>query len=781
MISVMNQFKNVNRNDVVSVTDKMVDDYLGEILHLIKTLIYKDERVANDNETVESKRKSDFYIMALEGTDTFYIHNYPRWMLEYVGVPENIQDECMIDKNLIPDKYKTPLLELKRKGIIEDYVEENPYYRMLKGVPGLKDSPIYIKEDIPGVPKDKPIHEFDKMQIEIIINNGTLDKYKSMYPEAKYLNYLGDKSIDYYAARTAPGFGLLYIETSEEALYNKFYTTYNKVRLMVIHTLYNPAFENQKYYDNFIAMLIGILTNNQMLVDYINVGVKRDFNDTSAINFIFQSYGVDTFEDLPMVYRKKLMKNLIPLLKFKGTDTIIKEVYKLFGVNDVDVSKYYLVKTHRLDQSGEFIFATKDEDDGTGQIVQVPDFEKMYDVGFIKVKMDETNVDNAIKNTPIETYESVVGGDRYWGGDDSDEGVKLNLLKENFNYTESKYIGINNTYNLTEILFELNYFFKTLIDLKKSYSTNLAIQIPSISTIYKIDIFTSCMILFALISHKYGSNGDIPHEVTVNAKILGFNFEADIDALNEYILNNGFDPNKVHKGGLKYPEGFINTPAQIIDIFFHNKGIYNHITNVLETTDDYGEYCTYKKVFDILMLSENNMEIYKKLDGTVAKTYMDLLQDQPLIHEFLVEVFKMDYVEKYRTIDFLVTEILQSFSAYIESDKFEYLFMNIPSLTGSLFRKYIQRVIDFFKSYTVEIITVSNLYVFEEKADNTIRLLDKKGLGKPKVMQYTDQMYRDCFDKVKGKTSNIHRDLDITLEDTLTIYYNYKGGQTNVK
>ncbi|MGL6099459.1 MAG: hypothetical protein ACRC0G_07525 [Fusobacteriaceae bacterium] len=780
MISAMNRFKNINKKDVVSVTDKMVDDYLGEILYLIKTLVYKDEKLANENETLDSKKKSDFYIMALEGTDNFYVHNYPRWMLEYVGVPIDIQDECMIDKNLIPDKYRTALLELKRKGILESYVEENPYYRMLKGIPGIKDVPIYVMDTTPGIPSDKPIHEFDKLQIEVITNNGTLDRYRSMYPEAKYLNYLGDKSIDYYASRTAPGFGLLYISTSDESMYNKFYTTYNKVRQMVLHTLYNPAFENQKFYDSFIAMLMGVLTNNQMLVDYVNVGVKRDFNDSSAINFIFQSYGVDTFEDLPLVYRKKVMKNLIPLLKYKGTDTIIKEVYKLFGVGEIDVSKYYLIKTHRLDQSGQFIFETLDQNTPSG-IVKVPDFDKMYDVGFVKVKMEEKNVDNAIKNSPIENYMSVVGGDRYWGGDDTDEAVKMKLLKENFNYTESKYIGINNTYNLTEILFELNYFFKSLVDLKPNYSDSVSITIPSISTIYKVDLFDACMILFALISEKYGSAGDIPHDVTVNAKILGFNFESDIDALNQFIMNNGFDPNKVHRGGLKYPEGFINTPAQIIDLFFQNRAIYNHISGVLENTEDYNEYRVYRKVFDTLMISENNMEIYKKADGSIASSYMDLLSDKPLVYNFLHDVFQIEESEKISTMNFLVTEILQSLSLYIESDKFKFLFMNIPSLTGSLFRKYIQRVIDFFKSYTVEIITVSNMYVFEERADNTLRLLDTKVLARPKKIHAIDQMYRDCFDTVTNKKSKTKMLDIIEFSDMLTIYYNYKGGQTNVE
>ncbi|MGL5717618.1 MAG: hypothetical protein ACRCX2_31680, partial [Paraclostridium sp.] len=766
MISVMNRFNNVNRKDIISVTDKMVDDHLANLLYIIRSLVYKDMKEANRNETVQSRKRSDFYMMSLEESDNFLVHTYPRWMLEYVGVPEDIIEECIVDKTLVPKKFMQPLLELKRKNIIESYIEENPYFRMLKGIPNLGEKGIYVTEVISGIPNDIPIHEFDKLQIEIISNNGILDKYKAMYPDAKYINYLGEKSIDYYAARSAPNFGLLYIETGDENLREKFKIVYNKCRQMVIHTLYNQAFESQEYYDNFMAMMVGIITCQQMLVEYINIGVKRDFTDPTAINFIFQSYGVDTFEDLPMIYRKKLMKNLIPLLKYKGTDTIIKEVYKLFGVNDVDVSKYYLIKTHRLDQSGEFIFAYKDELQEDGTTVQVLDVEKMYDVGFVKVKMEETNVDNAVKNTPIESYESVVGGDRYWGADDTDDAVKLSLLKENFNYTESKYIGINNSYNLTEILFELNYFFKMLIDLKKSYSSSLSIQIPSISTIYKVDIFTACMVLFALISHKYGSEGVIPSEVTTNAKLLGFNFEADIDALNEYVLNNGFNPNEVTKGGLKYPDGYINTPAQLIDIFFYNKSIYNHISNVLETTDDYGEYMVYKKVFDTLLLSENNMEIYKKADGTIASTYMDLLSDQQLIHEFIESVFSMEEVEMYRTIDFLITEILQSLNGYIESDKFEYLFMNIPSLTGSLFRKYIQRVIDFFKSYTVEIITVSNMYIFEERGDATIRLLDTRALAKPKPMHMREMFYRDCFDKVTGKTSVRHTSLDITLEDT---------------
>ena len=138
-----------------------------------------------------------------------------------------------------------------------------------------------------------------------------------------------------------------------------------------------------------------------------------------------------------------------------------------------------------------------------------------------------------------------------------------------------------------------------------------------------------------------------------------------------------------------------------------------------------------------------------------------------------------DDIEKVRTIDFTITYVLESLQNFIDSDKFKFLFMNIPSLTGVLFRKYIQRAIDFFKSYTVEISTISNVYIFEETGENTIRLIDKKNVRR-KPMMGVENLHRDVMDLVIGKSSNRQDSVNINMKDTLTIYYNYKGGSTHV-
>lgn len=768
-----------NNKSVVSITDNMVDDKLSQLLYTVKKLIYKNEREYLYYETLDMKSKADFYIMAIEELDTFLSYSYSRWMLEAVGVPEDIIDECIVDKTLIPIQFRDSLLKIKREDVITNYVEENTYIRMLNGEPPVGDEGIFVEMEIPGIPNDVPIHLMTPLQIEILANGGYLDSFIKIYPESKYLEHLGERAVSYYNSRTAGDFSLLYVENIEESLTNKFKTVYSSVRLAVLNTTYNPAYKNQSYYHNFIAMMIGLMTCQQMLVDYLSVGIKRDFTDPTAVSFVFESYGVDTFEDLPLTYRRKLMKNLIPLLKYKGTDTVIREIYKLFGITDIDINKYYIVKTHRLGPTGEFIFSYKDEQQENGSIIKVPDWEKMYEVGFVRIDMNEVNVDNAIKNAPLESYESVVNGDRYWGGDDTQDAVKLALLKENFNYTESKYLSISNDYNLTEILFELNYFFKMVIDLREHFPQSMSMSIPVISSTMTVDLFTACMILFALTSEKFGSDGKIPNDVVENAKLLGFDFTSDIDKLNEFVANNGFDPNTVTQGGIKYPKGYINTPSQLVEMFFYNKKIYNHLVHILETTSDIEEYKVYKKVFDSLMISEKVLEVYKKYDGTLATSYMDFLSDNPIVYKYLKDIFEMrDNIEKVRTIDFTITYVLESLQNFIDSDKFKYLFMNIPSLTGVLFRKYIQRAIDFFKSYTVEISTISNVYIFEETGENTIRLIDKKNIRR-KPMAGNEIIHRDIMDLVINKSAKRLDSDNIQIKDTLTIY-NSKGGSTHV-
>ena len=150
----------------------------------------------------------------------------------------------------------------------ENYMEWNSYYRMLNGLPPaytLNDEKAYLQatgyepediyEDIGtafiipelykryfidmGQYKDdlkgKYLHELNEEQLAVIIADGTLDQIKSDYAEDthyQYIYHLGDKRIDYYTARKAVNFSLLYVPklNTFDIIENKFKRMYDRNR-----------------------------------------------------------------------------------------------------------------------------------------------------------------------------------------------------------------------------------------------------------------------------------------------------------------------------------------------------------------------------------------------------------------------------------------------------------------------------------------------------------------------------------------------------------------------
>ena len=83
---------------------------------------------------------------------------------------------------------------------------------------------------------------------------------------------------------------------------------------------------------------------------HINGGKE---NGKSACKYIFESNGVKYFDDIPLKYQIALVKNLNKLIKFKSTDKCIVDIISIFGINNIEVFKYYIMKDRYLNKPND--------------------------------------------------------------------------------------------------------------------------------------------------------------------------------------------------------------------------------------------------------------------------------------------------------------------------------------------------------------------------------------------------------------------------------------------
>ena len=355
-------------------TGKVYTDnpFVDELVYYVKKLapgcIIKMDEQATANETLESMKESDLYISCYEGRASFILFDsFPREVIRMAKVPEQILDDCTKNKYNIPEKYRDAVVDLMEEYYVENYVEKNNYYRRLIGLPPLGETDfVYIQENqIPDnmdIDISIPIHEQSSSVISILENKGIMDQIIQDNPSKGYLYYIG-KGISIYEARLAVNFQLLYQPSIEsDVVAEKWKDKYAVNRDYIIRTVYSDAFKlSSDYYDNFIAILIVISTMLDIIGEVQEHIAKRDVFDERCVRYIFASYGIPYYNEIPLKYQVAMMRNINTLLKFKSTTKNMLDICSIFGFDNVRVFKYFLLRDRKVDANGDFVFNYKEE------------------------------------------------------------------------------------------------------------------------------------------------------------------------------------------------------------------------------------------------------------------------------------------------------------------------------------------------------------------------------------------------------------------------------------
>lgn len=335
--------------------------YIDLLVHLTKNMVMncvvKNERTALKYETVVSRERSNKLIKYKRGK----LHELPDY------------DES-------------------------EYIEANNYYRMLQGLPPYPTEselkayrekygenadiePLYkasyisldpyiymITSSEYGSPDDTQLisassfaghylHEFrnNEMALQILNNDGVLDQIEQDFTGScySYIYHMGAKAVDSYTARTAPNFALLYVPENNigyfNEIYYKFIRTYERNRDYTLSVIYSEAYAfGSIHYDDFIQILILIQTMIDMISEVQEYIINKDVFDSRTIRYLFESYGVDYYKEIPVSYQIRIIKNINLLLKYKSSNKNIEDILLLFDHPDIQVYTYYLMKTKKV-------------------------------------------------------------------------------------------------------------------------------------------------------------------------------------------------------------------------------------------------------------------------------------------------------------------------------------------------------------------------------------------------------------------------------------------------
>ena len=615
---------------------------------------------------------------------------------EYSNIKVYAENKDMLNSYLngLPkseaDEIKNNITKDMMVWYVNNYDEQNGYYRVLIGRPPLMDGGVPYKDTlmesqidfasshkfgkkfINMIPKGiypeshwyAPIYTFDNYDISILEEYGILDQYvqeckSDMYSKRySYMRFLGDNRLDLYKCRKAANFQLISLPAVDNTdVRNKFADKYAVNRDYVLKTVYTDAYEFQSdYYTKFIIIFILVNTIMDMLAGISDMLINKEVFDSRCIKYLFESYGVPYYSEIPIKYQQAMLKNLNILLKYKSSTRNMIDICNLFGFSDIKVFGYYMLKEHVVDaNTGEYIYnenndihydldelyvidksngpykdingtrysklleyrnydkdkylktisvvnddksitekqiinnaekvfimekyesgttvvknnetglyeevegATEEECYHFIPLLETDYFTKVksydathycyndatdeyfkkisantnqYELKFVKVPANESLTD--YKNDPeyISTYDEITYNDKgnTWDGGLQHEELKKDIMDYEFNAVLTKYVSVETVTEMTDLAFQVSYFYNMLFD--NLYSEeHLTMEIPFIKVGHKFRFMDVICYLFALMYYYNGLKDNIMYSPTQILYIKGYNFDSDLNTV----------------------------------------------------------------------------------------------------------------------------------------------------------------------------------------------------------------------------------------------------------
>lgn len=663
-------------------------------------------------------------------------------------------------------------VNILRERFLSTYEETNDYYRTLNGLPKYGEEGINIKNyytaagldpndrddsriisNIEGIPESERnnnpiyIHQLGSNQLSIAVGCGLLDVIKNDNPSERYLDHLTDKKIEIYDARLAYNFQILYLpEVELNDIRERFKDRFNVNRDVVIKTIYSDAMKyGSDYYNEFIIIYILIHTMIDILGSLQEIILRREFIDSRCIKYIFSMYNIPYYEEIPVKYQINLMKNINNLLKFKSTSKNMKDICALFGFENIDIYRHYILKRRKTTESDYYVDESVEDHDPLNE----------YYMDFIKVPLGDA-ADLYIKDSQNYTsYDDVVKMDDYWDGDIEHNKIKREHVLEDFSYRKSKYISIDTVNDIAKRSFEATYFNGILFDefnldaehstdgqeshIHKEREDDILISVPSISTNQKFQLAHLFVLMYDLSFAYYGIESTIQYDTNRILYVLGFNF---YDVLNRYnaiaedLHKKGYDIQKMLDSDnndatepLHIQDTFnikpsaeteiIFTAENLIDLFNNNMELHNYISEQMFNAQDHEMYEAYESIYDAFMVSKYNRDYFSYIDANNEKQYYETLTDflrsnSPELYNCAIEVRSMtDEESKIKRINALIYNITQSIDLVIKDDSLsDSIYSNLPAVSSEFVKQYMAKIIDFFKSFRVQLYNINSILEF---------------------------------------------------------------------
>lgn len=496
-----------NANGKINTSHPLMDEMVYHCKRILRGIVIKNDVLANKSETKNSLQNAEmYYITQEDGYIPFSVFPFDEEYLRAYGYDNPFYIRRYIeDRWTIPEEDRSSLTEFCNQYFIDNFEEENNYYRTLMGLPPFNTGEEYFiyltKADIPGkylkyVNLEIPLHLQPTNTINVLYATGNMDKIISRYPGSNYdyINYLGSRSINLYKARKAAKWDILYMPNVYYMVEDKFTEFYKINRDIYVNQTYQEVHaDTSDYYDQLMILLVLSETFSNMITDTPEWYIKRDIFDIRSVKYFLESFGVEFYKEIPLKYQIRIVKNINKIIKFKSCTKNIYDIIELFTTDVVNIYKYWLYKRRLMDENGHYIKSN--------------DIHDKYDMQFITSDIDES-FDDYIKNQIYtHIYDDITYSDKYWDGEDTHQFMKDATLDRDYTIEGTKYMSIDYKFSMTEYQFQVEYFLGLVLDSRIDLN-DIRIYVPTLDEIVDFSLSNIFIYTIALSDSLYRDRKD---------------------------------------------------------------------------------------------------------------------------------------------------------------------------------------------------------------------------------------------------------------------------------
>ena len=371
----------------------------------------------------------------------------------------------------------------------------------------------------------------------------------------------------------------------------------------------------------------------------------------------------------------------------------------------------------------------------------------MYKIRFAKRVKGESVYRSVTDTNNYLDYASVINEDPYWI---HDQDLIDKMYNMEYNFIETKYIGLQLQFSMTRYFFESAYFMRMILD-NKQKMLNIFINIGRFGS--DVDLFTFIVYIHAAVCRNLGYEGRfgwkcdadtlgrIAESPSKIARVYGFNYKDDINTLIDFILNNkDLDPlqdekyvriiNALEKTNISNEDSVKTAYNAIIEI-------YNAIDDALLSTHKPKVYFAYKHIQKLLMTTELNHDVFNKDDGSHAESYMEMLEDlNPLL---ALRLQGLNDEELDIEVEYCLTSLLKV------CNNLNYIQM-FGTSTVQVITDYLYNLLRFFKSAKAQLIDFKIIYLIDSRTNNLLKLMEQFRDITLKVAVRDKSLGTDLFD-----------------------------------